>query len=217
MTMISTLVSLPYELARLPLATIDRGLSSRLPETSLPRRTLDRTIGTADSLAGALLRNDDIATRGADRIERSEQLLKAAHLDEQAEARREEAKVVAETGRHAAARQRKAAADRAMAAPTEAKKTEQRGKQEAAAKAKKTAATKKASADKKAAARTETVEQRKQRVDAAAEAKKAAARREAKDELKDARASKEAAAEARSDAEVLSDLTEAKKQERKQD
>lgn len=217
MTMISTLIALPYELARLPLATIDLGLSARLPETSLPRTTLDRAIGSADKLAGALLRNDQIATRGADRIERSNRLLKAEQLDEQAEARREAARVVAESGRQEAARKRKAAAERAASAPAAAKKAEAQGKQEAAAKAKKTAAAKKATATKKAAKRTETVEQRKKRVDAAAEAKKKAARDEAKAELADARASKEAAAEAKAEAEVLSDLTEAKKQERTQD
>ena len=58
--MISTLIALPYELARLPLAIVDNGLSSRLPETSGPRVALDRAIGSADKLAGALLRNDQI-------------------------------------------------------------------------------------------------------------------------------------------------------------
>lgn len=69
--MISTLIALPYELARLPLAIVDNGLPDRLPETSGPCVTLDRVIGSSDKLAGALLGNRDIAKRGADRIERS--------------------------------------------------------------------------------------------------------------------------------------------------
>lgn len=215
--MISTLIALPYEMARKPLATIDERLSSRLPETSISRTTLDRAFGTADKIAGAILRNDDIAARGVDRLERSEQLAKAARLDEQAEARREAAEIVAEAGREEADRKRRAAAERASTGLTEAQQAEAKGKQQAAARAKKAAAAKKKSADKKAAGRTETVQQRKARVAAHAEAKKKAARDEAKDELADARESKEAAADARADAEVLSDLVETKKAERTQD
>ncbi|MCW2842634.1 MAG: hypothetical protein JWN22_550, partial [Nocardioides sp.] len=66
--MISRLITLPYELARLPLLVVDSTLSDRLPETSGPRVTLDRTIGSADKIAGALLGNRDLARRGADRL-----------------------------------------------------------------------------------------------------------------------------------------------------
>lgn len=76
---------------------------------------------------------------------------------------------------------------------------------------------KKAAADKRAQSRTDTVEQRKKRVVSTADAKKRATQRKAKAELDDARQTKQSAAEARADAERLSDLTEAKKQERKQD
>ena len=65
--MIRTLIALPYELARLPLAIVDRNVADRLPETSASRVTLDRAIGSVDRVAGAVLRNEDIARRGADR------------------------------------------------------------------------------------------------------------------------------------------------------
>jgi hypothetical protein len=217
MTMISTLIALPYELARLPLTTLDHGLSRRLPDTSVPRTTLDRAIGSADKLAGTILRNDDILDRGVARVERANALVKAARLEDRAETRRDAAADVAAAGRQEAAAKRQAAAKRASDGLAAAKQAEEQGKQQAARNAEKTAAAKKAAADKTAAKRTETVEQRKKRVAAAAEAKKKAARQEAKAELDDARQSTEAAAEARADAEVLSDLTEAKKQERKQD
>ena len=55
------------------------------------------------------------------------------------------------------------------------------------------------------------------RVEAAAENKQKAARKKAKAELDDARETQESATEARADAERLSDLTEVKKQQRKQD
>lgn len=61
--MISTLVSLPYEIARFPLALVDSRLSDRLPEASTPRVTLDRALGSADKIAGKLTGNRDIAQR----------------------------------------------------------------------------------------------------------------------------------------------------------
>ncbi len=54
-------------------------------------------------------------------------------------------------------------------------------------------------------------------MDSAAQAKKQTARRAAKTKLEDARDTKQSAAEARADADRLSDLADAKKQERQQD
>ncbi|WP_229053814.1 hypothetical protein [Aeromicrobium sp. Leaf350] len=215
--MISTLIALPYELTRLPLAVVDRSVSTRLSETSTVRVTLDRAIGTSDRIAGGLLHNASIRARGTERLDCSASLLRAEQLDDEARARRETARDVAEAGRREAAEKRKAATQQAASAPAEARRTEEQGKQKAAADAAATAAEKKKAADEKAAARTETVERRKKRTAAAAEATKAAARRDAKEGLQDARESQEAAAEARSDAEVLSDVAKAKKQERQQD
>ena len=75
--MISTLIALPYEIARSPLAIAENRLSRRLPETAGPRVTLNRAIGSADKLAGTLLGNRAIAQRGADRLERSDKLVTA--------------------------------------------------------------------------------------------------------------------------------------------
>lgn len=213
--MLSTLIALPYELARLPLVLADN-LSDRLPETSAPRVALDRAIGSADKLAGALLGNRDIAKRGADRVERTNKIVTADRLEQEAATRREQARETVTTGRREAAQKRKAAQDRATAGLDEAAAAEARGKQEAKTKAAKTASTKKAAADQRAATRTATLEQRKRRVDSAAETKKKAAQRKAKAERDDARETKQSAAEARADAERLSDLSEARKQQRKQ-
>ena len=68
--MISTLIALPYEIARLPIALVDKNLTDRLPATSGTRVGLDRAIGGADRVAGALLGNRSIAQRGADRLHR---------------------------------------------------------------------------------------------------------------------------------------------------
>jgi hypothetical protein len=215
--MIRDLLTVPYELARLPLAIVDDRVVARLPETSVPRVTLDRALGSADKLAGTLLGSPDIAQRGADRLERSSKLRTATRLEEEAEARREQAQETAATGRSEAAEKRKAAQDRAVTGLDEAAETEARGKQQAKASAKRTASAKKTAADERAAGRTDTIEQRQGSVESAAEAKKRAAQREAKDELKDARETAESATEARTDADRLEELTEVKKEQRQQD
>jgi hypothetical protein len=215
--MISTLIAVPYELARLPLAIIDDRLSDKLSETSAPRVTLDRALGSADRFAGTLLGNRDIAQRGADRIERSRKLLMASRLEDEAETRREQARETVTAGRREAAQKRRAAQDRASAGLDEAVAAESRGKQRARATAKKTAAAKKAATDKRAASRTATIEKRKDKIESAADAKTRAAQRRAKDDLGDARKSKQSAAEARADADRLEALAEAKKQQRQKD
>src|SRR3954454_22244170 len=116
--MISTLITLPYELARLPLVLVDNGLSDRLPETSGPRVTLDRAIGSVDKLAGTLLHNRDIARRGADRIERTEKLLKAASLEQEADEAEAHGKRQARTQANKTASAKKAAADQRAEART---------------------------------------------------------------------------------------------------
>lgn len=215
-TMISTVIALPYELARLPLTVVDKTLAGRMAETSTPRVTMDRAIGTADKVAGALLGNDGIAQRGADRIERSDKILTAARLEQEADARLAQAARKAASGRQEATRKRHEAKDRAATGLVEADAAEARAKKAAKAKAARTAATKKAAADQRAASRTATIEKRKDRVASSAEAKKKTTQRAAKAELNDARTTKQSAAEARADAKRLADLTEAKKQERTQ-
>jgi hypothetical protein len=215
--MIKSLIAFPYEMARRPVVAIDNGLSSRLPETSTARVALDRAIGSADKLAGALLGNSEIAQRGAERLDRSEKLVAAARLEQEAAARREQADEKAASGRQEAAEKRETAEKRAASGLEEADEAEERGKQEAEERARKAAATKKAAADQKAASRKRQAEARKAGVDSVATAKKKAAQREAKSEVAKARENEAAAGEARADAERLSVLTETKKNERKQD
>ena len=215
--MISTLTTLPYRAARLPLTVLDLGLSRTLPESSFPRLAVGRTIGTTDRLAGRLLHDRSLATRGTQRIEQVDTLVESARLEAEAAVKRQVAEDEAEAGRREAAAKRAAANERAEAGFTEAEQAEQRAKKQAAAKAKKAAAAKKAQADEVAEKRTETVAERKQAVADRAEAKKKAARDEASADLADARESKKAASDAKADAEVLGDLAAAKKSERKQD
>jgi hypothetical protein len=210
--MLRKLIAVPYELSRLPLVLLDHGLSDRLPEDAAPRVTLDRALGSADKLAGALLGNPDIAERGADRIERSDKRVAAARLEQQADIRREQAREADAAGRRQAAQLRNAAQKKAASGIREADAAEAQAKQDARAKAARTASAKKAAANKRAATRTATVEKRKAQTNARVEAKKKAVQRRPKAELDDARKTKRAAAETRADADRLSDIADAKKQ-----
>ena len=69
--MISTVIALPLRARPSPPRHRRQQLADKLSETSTPRVTLDRAIGSADKLAGALLGNGGIAERGAERLERS--------------------------------------------------------------------------------------------------------------------------------------------------
>jgi hypothetical protein len=214
--MIRTLITVPYELARLPLVIIENSLSTRLSETSPAWLTLDRAIGAADKVAGTLMGDREIAKRGTDRIEHVDKVRTAARLEQEAATRREQAHDASVSGIQRAAEKRRLAQDRASSGLEEADAVETRGVQQARATAAKTASAKKAAADKRTAQKIATVEQRKQRVDAVAEKSKQAAQRTAKKEIAGARETKQSAAEARADAERLSDLAAAKKADRKQ-
>ena len=111
--MIATLIALPYEIARFPLAVVNQQLAGRLPESSSPRATLDRAIGSVDKVAGSILHNQVITERGAARVERAEKLRRAAHLEQEAAIRREAARDTVQEASQEAAQKRKAAKDRA--------------------------------------------------------------------------------------------------------
>lgn len=216
-TVITTVIALPYEIARKPLVAIDHRLAQLLPDTSGPRVVLDKAIGSADKLAGTVLFNRDIARRGTERLERTESLLAADRLEAEAATRREQAAQTAEAGRDQAAAQREAAAEHVASGLEEADTVEVLGKEEAEEEAYRVAEAKKTAAADRAATRAATTEQRKEKVAAVAEKKKRAARRSAKAQLDDVRETEQDAAESRADADRLDDLVEAKKQQRTQD
>lgn len=214
--MINTLVALPYKIARAPLSLVDSTLSPRLPETSAPRTTLDLVIGSTDKFAGALLHDQGLVRRGEERLERSDTLRKAAKREHEADAKVRQAERVAASGHQEAERKRQAAEDRAAESLQLADVVEADDRREAKAEAKKTAAAKKRAADRKAEGRTGTIEQRKQRSTANAEAKQRAGQRQAKATFDQAREAEQDASHTRADAEQLDDLVEAKKRQRKE-
>lgn len=215
--MISTLIALPYKIARAPLSFVDSTLAQRLPETSVPRTTLDLVIGSTDKLAGALLGDEELGRRGADRIERADTLRRAGQREAEADAQRKQAEEVAVAGREEAERKRRIADDRVAESLDVADVVEARERREAKAEARKSVAARQRSADQAAERRSATIEQREQRVSSAAQSKKKAAQRQAKTKIDEARKNEQDAAQTRADAERLASLAEVKKQERKDD
>ncbi len=214
--MISKLIALPYEVARLPLVVAEKNLLAPLPEASAPRVVLDRTIGSADRLAGTLLGNPAIAQRGNDRIEQTDKLVTAARLEKKATLRRDKASAVVGAGREEATEKRQAARERVASAVDDADTVEARGKQQATAKAAKAEAAKERAADRRSEARTESAERRKKNAESAAESKQRSAQSKASSQAQESLETKSEAAAERADAERLSDLTEAKKRQRTQ-
>lgn len=215
--MISTLVALPYKIARVPLSFVDSTLSQRLPETSVPRTTLDLVIGSTDKLAGALLGDQELSQRGTDRIERAETLRRAGKREAEADTQWAQAEHVAVAGQEEAERKRKLAQDRAAESLDVADVVEARERREAKDEARKSVAARQRASDQKAERRNSSIEQRKQRATSAAEAKRKTAQRQAKTKVDEARKTEQDAAQTRADAERLSSLAETKKQERKDD
>jgi|1185.fasta_scaffold147826_2 hypothetical protein len=213
--MIRNLITLPYELARKPLALADERLSGKLPDALAQR--FGKALGTADALAGTVLRKPEITERGVDRVDRATRLLQADRLEREADAQQAHARETAQRGAQEAARKREAARERAADGLDEADKIEARSKQEAKERAEKTAASKKAAADKRASTKKTAAERRKAQVTSVANATQQGAQRRAKAELDEARDDMQSAAEARADAQRLSDLTNATKRDRKQD
>lgn len=214
--MISNLLAIPYKVARTPLAVIDGALIERLPEGSLPRTTLDRLIGTSDKLAGTMLGDPSLAERGIDRLERCDTLRKAAKLQNDADRYHKEADRTMANAHEEAAQKRTAADEHVAEVLDVADVVEVRGKREARAEAKNAEASKKAAADRKAEKRDAAIDQRRNRIEANAEAVREDAQNEAKAKLDHARQVDQAAEQSRAQAERLDSLAEAKKRERKQ-
>jgi len=215
--MTNKLIELPYKIARVPLTLAHSTLSQRLPETSVPRTTLDFVIGSTDKLMGTLLGDAELARRGKERVERSETLRKVARREHLADAKLKQAEQVATSGHKEAERKRQAAADRATESLERADEVEERDKREAEAEAKREAGARKRAADQEAERRASTIEQREQRASAVADAEKKAGQRRAKALFDEAREDEKGARQSRADAEKLEHLVETKARQRKED
>lgn len=209
------LLALPYQLARTPLALLDAKVAQRLAPDSPPRLVFDRALGSLDWLAGRVLRNSDIAERGAGRAARADKLATAVTLEQEAAERRRAAADAAQEGRQTVADKRKAAQDQARDGVQEAAATERDGKRAAAddARAREASAKKEAEARKKQ--RLSVVENERDRAEAVADARVSGARKVAKAKLSDVTEQRNTADAERGAADKLGELADEKKAARK--
>jgi hypothetical protein len=92
LTVPRTLAGLQYKALRYPSQLIEQQLvAARLPETSGVRLAFERALGTVDSLAGRLLRDDVLAHRGRALRRHAEVVEKAVSLEQKAAQRKAEA------------------------------------------------------------------------------------------------------------------------------
>jgi hypothetical protein len=213
----SALLTLPYKLARFPLSVVDSTVADRLPETSAPRLVLDKVLGSADRFAGSVLGDHALAARGSKRLERTQQVQESVSLSQQAADARREARETVEAGQEEAQRKREAAQDRAASGLEEADRVEADGMQKDETEAEAAEATKKEVAAKRAAGRKAAAERRRKAEAEKADAVVSATQAKTAAVVADADEAQESADKARSDADRLDQLVDAKKSERTQD
>jgi hypothetical protein len=211
-----SLLTVPYQLTRTPLALVDVQLVRRLPEDSMPRLMCDRILGSYDQLAGRLLFDPDLARRGADRVARSGKIAHAVGLERDATQRRDAAATIAAAGERQAAEVAQQAQARLEAGLEDADAAERDGKDAAAASARAAAARKKKQAEQRTARRLAGIEQEVSRAETVASTRATGAQQTAKAKLDDAADERAKAGAKREQADQLAELTTAKQQSRLQ-
>jgi hypothetical protein len=210
-----TLLKLPYQAARTPLAVLDAKLVKRLPADSPPRLAFERLIGSLDEAAGRVLKDRRVEQHGAEVRERADTLTKAVDLEQDAAQRRSAAADTVRQAEQQASELREDAQRRQREGVQAAVQNEQKEKQAASRRARVQADAAKRQADAKAASRIETVERQRKRAEAQADARKTRATAQATSTLADAAEKKATARNRRADADQLGKLRDAKQRARK--
>jgi hypothetical protein len=121
---VRTLMYLPYQAARAPLALLDAQLVRRLRDDSPPRLALEQVLGSIDEVAGRLLKDENIERRGTDLRHRAGKVTDARQLEHQAAARRAGATQTLQKARLKAAKSRTYAQNRQRESLREAAENE---------------------------------------------------------------------------------------------
>jgi hypothetical protein len=208
------ITTVPYRVARAPIALLDRTVMTRFADDSSARIAFDRAVGSLDVVAGRVLRNDDLAGQGAQRIDRARKLARATELETHAAQQRSKADEVEREGAKTASAKRDEAQQRAAEGLSEAARTEAAGKQAAAQHAREQAAQAKQHAAARGNRKLSTIRQGLKQTEAVAEAREHLAEDKAKAEVSAATKQKAAARRRRKDADELGDLATQKRRQR---
>jgi hypothetical protein len=210
-----TLLHLPYQAARTPLAVLDTQLVRRLPDDSAPRLVFERILGSIDEAAGRLLDDTSLQQRGTELRERADKLGRAVQLEQRAATRRRAATETVQDAEQEASALRKNAQRHQRDGVQAALATERKEQQAATRRARAQASTAKQQADDRAARKLETVEQQRTLTEAQASVRERRANAKASADLARAAAEKTAARARRSEAAQLGKLADVKRRARK--
>jgi hypothetical protein len=206
---------LQYRIARAPLHLIEDRVITRMDDEAPGRLFFERSVGSMDAMVAALLHDEDVASRGASQVRRSQALGEAVRLDEVAAEQRAEAdekmrrkhdEVIAAPGEAREQAQEKMREARSAAASRKAEDAERVAKRTAETKAR---------IDQSAAAKVDAAEAakrtREQRITAAEKSAEAVADAQ----LEDAADKRREAVNKQAHADRLEDVAETEKEQRK--
>lgn len=206
-----------YQLARYPLGVIEQQMATRLDDEAPARLFYERSLGRLDATVGSVLRDDDLARRGVELVERTEALGRAARLDAAAEAKKQKADSEFETKRDQALEKREAAREATQEDVTQARQKAEERKQSASQAYEKRTASVKQRADETASRRVKAAESAKKQEEQQIEATAQKAAKAAAAKLDDAQSKRTTAAKQRSEADRIEELAEVQKDKRKAD
>ncbi len=209
LTVPRSVAKIEYAAARLPLSLLEKCVIARYVDDEAPVRLgFERFLGSLDGVAGWLLADDVIASRGRALRRRAAFLAKADQLDAKAQARRaqaeEDLRAEQETALQVREETRREADETAFAALRQEQEEMQDARHEAAARATAEASQARRTADDRAAAADEAEQAAQRRISAQEEQATAAA----KQQLSDAAGQHALAEERRRDADHLGQLTQ---------
>jgi hypothetical protein len=207
-------LKIQYRLARLPLQLVDDRVFGRMESDAPARLFFERSLGMLDVTVGNALGAPEFEKRGAELIERSDALRRAAQLDAAASANIKAAGSNVRASREKAAQEREDARAEKDAAVTNARAEAQDRKRTAVSNAEKRIATGKKRADEAATQREGAVEAAKREEVAMIRAAEQSATAAADAKLKDAADKRDTAASKVAQAERLEELADSEKERR---
>ena len=203
-----------YQLARLPLQLVDERVFGRMESDAPARLFFERSLGLLDVTVGNALHAPEVERRGAELIERSDALRRAAQLDAAASENIKAAGSNVRATREKAAQEREDARAEKESAVKNARTDAQNRKRAAVANAEKRIVTGKERADEAATQQEEAVEAAKREEVAIIRATEQNATAAADAKLKDAQGKRDTAASKVAQADSLEELADSEKERR---
>jgi hypothetical protein len=204
-----------YQIARIPLQLIEDQMATRLYAEAPVRLFYERSLGSVDAAIGNLLGDPKLKQRGTALVERSDALSRAAKLDAEATARREQADAKLDATHDDVVTDIQEAREATEQEAIDARITAAERKRAADDAAEKRAAAAKKQADDFAAQRKNAAQTAKRQEENKIRAAEKNATEAAKAKLDDAQTKRSEAERKRAQADRVEELAEAEKQKRK--